>query len=177
MKILSNVTELPGAYVVNSLQPSVNYLFFLVPFYKHIKGRPSNSRTAKTHEDCMFKSSTKFIFYITFLKCCVWLGPSKAPQHVEPTAYNSSSVYLKWNPPPDNTHNGAITGYQVVIQGGASWDVLSNVTVSASTPTLLLTNLTAGVRYKVMIAAATKIGFGPYTDPIILPTDSMNQIK
>ncbi|XP_001948027.2 protein sax-3 [Acyrthosiphon pisum] len=155
MKLLSNATELSGAYVINSLQPSVTYLFFLVPYYRHIKGRPSNSRTAKTHEDC----------------------PSRAPQHVEPTAYNSSAVYLKWDPPPDNSHNGVITSYQVVIQGGVSWDVLSNVTVSASTPTLLLTNLTSGVRYKVMIAAATKIGFGPYTDSIILPTDSMNQIN
>lgn len=52
MKMLSNATELSGAYVVHSLQPSVNYLFFLVPFYKHIKGRPSNSKTAKTLEDC-----------------------------------------------------------------------------------------------------------------------------
>lgn len=52
MKTLSNATELSGAYVINSLQPSVTYLFFLVPYYRHIKGRPSNSRTAKTHEDC-----------------------------------------------------------------------------------------------------------------------------
>lgn len=52
MKILSNATELSGAYLVSSLQPSINYMFFLVPFYKHIKGRPSNSRTAKTFEDC-----------------------------------------------------------------------------------------------------------------------------
>ncbi|VVC43054.1 Hypothetical protein CINCED_3A018710 [Cinara cedri] len=155
MKILPNATELSGAYVVTSLQPSMNYLFFLMPFYKHIKGRPSNSRTAKTLEDC----------------------PSRAPQHVESTAYNSSSVYLKWNAPPENSHNGIITSYQVVIQGGAGWDVLSNVTVGANTPTLLLTNLTSGVRYKVMIAAATKIGFGPYTEPIVLPTDYMGQIN
>lgn len=52
MKILSNATELSGAYVINTLKPSVTYMFFLVPFYKHIKGRPSNSRTAKTYEDC-----------------------------------------------------------------------------------------------------------------------------
>lgn len=105
------------------------------------------------------------------------LGPSQAPQQVEANAYNSSAVYLKWNPPPENSLNGVITSYQVVIQAGVSWDVLTNVTVSASTPTLLLTNLTSGVRYKVMIAAATKVGFGPYTDPILLPTDSMNKIK
>lgn len=52
MKVLSNATELSGAHVVHSLHPSVSYLFFLVPYYRHIKGRPSNSRTAKTHEDC-----------------------------------------------------------------------------------------------------------------------------
>ncbi|XP_050437728.1 protein sax-3-like [Adelges cooleyi] len=155
MKILSNTTELSGAYVISSLHPSVNYVFFLVPFYKHIKGRPSNSRSAKTLED----------------------HPSKPPHHVEPTTYNSSSVYLKWDPPPDNSHNGVITSYQVIIQGGVSWDVLSNVTVSAGTPTLLLTNLTSGVKYKVMIAAATKVGLGPYTDPITLPTDSTDQIR
>lgn len=52
MKVISNATESSGANVVQSLQPSVGYLFFLVPFYKRIKGRPSNSRLAKTHEDC-----------------------------------------------------------------------------------------------------------------------------
>lgn len=86
-------------------------------------------------------------------------------------------MYLKWNPPPEDALNGVVTSYRVVIQGGASLDVLSNVTVGASTPTLLLTNLTSGVRYKVMIAAATKVGFGPYTDPIILPTESANDIR
>lgn len=176
--MLTNATELSGAYVVNSLQPSVSYLFFLVPYYKHIKGRPSNSRTARTYEDC--KDDTTSNAYHNLLNNMLLfshLGPSQAPQYVESTAYNSSSVYLKWNPPPENSHNGVIVSYQVIIQGGASWDVLSNVTVSASTPTLLLTNLTSGVRYRVMIAAVTKIGFGPFTDPIILPTDTMNQIK
>ncbi|XP_050532372.1 roundabout homolog 2-like [Daktulosphaira vitifoliae] len=155
MKILSNTTELSGAYVINQLHPSVTYIFFLVPFYKHIKGRPSNSRIAKTLEDY----------------------PSLPPQRVVSTVYNSSSVYLKWDPPPDDSHNGIITNYQIIIQGGINWDVLSNVTVSANTPTLLLTNLTSGVRYKVMISAATKIGFGPYTDPIPLPTDIINKIS
>lgn len=49
--------------------------------------------------------------------------------------------------------------------------VLSNVTVNADSPTLLLTNLTSGVVYLVEIAASTRAGTGPFTPPATLRLD------
>lgn len=40
-----------SACTINGLDKYTEYEFFLVPFYKTIEGRPSNSRTAKTLED------------------------------------------------------------------------------------------------------------------------------
>lgn len=49
------------------------------------------------------------------------------------------------------------------------------MTVLGTTPTLLLTNLTAGIKYSVSIAASTKIGTGPFTLPIILQMSPNSQ--
>lgn len=39
-----------GSYVLSDLMPSTSYLFFLVPFYRTVDGRPSNSQTLTTLE-------------------------------------------------------------------------------------------------------------------------------
>lgn len=40
-----------SGFIVTGLLPYTRYQFFLIPFYKHIDGRPSNSRTVRTLED------------------------------------------------------------------------------------------------------------------------------
>lgn len=40
-----------SGFLVTGLSPHTRYQFFLVPFYKQVDGRPSNSRTARTMED------------------------------------------------------------------------------------------------------------------------------
>lgn len=58
---------------------------------------------------------------------------------------------------------------QVVVRAGPL--VLSNVSVAANSPSLLLTNLTAGVVYVVEAAAVTRVGPGPYSAPATLRLD------
>jgi hypothetical protein len=43
----------PGSmtYTLSQLRPDTNYTVFLVPFYGAVEGRPSNSRTVRTHPD------------------------------------------------------------------------------------------------------------------------------
>lgn len=36
---------------INGLQKFTTYEFFVVPFYKNVEGKPSNSRISRTHED------------------------------------------------------------------------------------------------------------------------------
>jgi hypothetical protein len=68
-----------------------------------------------------------------------------------------------------------------VVRGGAdninaSSRILTNVTVNAATPSLLLTNLTAGVTYSVSASAATRAGPGPPSFPATLRLDPTSRL-
>lgn len=157
-----------SGFQVKGLAKYTRYEFFLIPFYKTVDGRPSNSRMVRTHEDV----------------------PSEPPMHMEALLLNSSAVFLKWKPPPPNTHNGILRSYQVIVRGngltnsnsvvgaekGNGSRILTNMTVSASTPSLLLTNLTTGVTYVVQALASTRAGHGPPSVPFTLRLDHSSRL-
>lgn len=69
---------------------------------------------------------------------------------------------------------GILTHYQVVVRGIDAFNlsrVLTNMTVDAGTPTLMLANLTSGVVYSVSVCAATRIGCGPFSKQANLRLD------
>lgn len=148
MLTVENADEATG-FVVSGLQPFTKYSFFLIPFYNRIDGRPSNMKTVQTSEDV----------------------PSEPPQTIEAILLNNSAVYLKFTPPPVHGRNGIIRTYQVIVKGGSNETILSNVSVNASTPSLLLANLTTDVSYSVSVAAVTSKGIGPFTLPAVLRLD------
>lgn len=49
--------------MIEGLDAYADYEFFLVPFYKTVKGRPSNSKIARTHEDSEY-------FFVYMRMCC-----------------------------------------------------------------------------------------------------------
>lgn len=53
--------------------------------------------------------------------------------------------------------------------------ILTNVSIDAATPTLLLANLTEGVTYTVSVAAANSAGVGPYSAPATLRLDPITK--
>ena len=53
---------------INGLQKFTTYEFFIVPFYKAVEGKPSNSRTAQTLEDGKFTLIMPFAFSFFFLQ-------------------------------------------------------------------------------------------------------------
>uniref|UniRef100_A0A182V3E7 Roundabout n=1 Tax=Anopheles merus TaxID=30066 RepID=A0A182V3E7_ANOME len=141
-----------SACTINGLEKFTEYEFFLVPFYKTIQGRPSNSRSTCTLEDV----------------------PTASPVNLEAVLLNTSAVYLKWEPPSNSTINGKLKHYHIIIRGYDVHNiskVLTNMTVDGEAPKLLLANLSAGVTYSVSIAASTKVGIGPYSIPSILRLD------
>jgi hypothetical protein len=74
-----------------------------------------------------------------------------------------------------------MTFQQVVVRGGGdntnvSSRILTNVTVNAATPSLLLTNLTAGVTYIVTASATTRAGPGPPSAPATLRLDPTSRL-
>ncbi|KAL9929190.1 roundabout 3 isoform 1-T1 [Glossina fuscipes fuscipes] len=146
-----------SACTVNGLQKASKYEFFLVPFYKSVIGKPSNARYATTMEDV----------------------PESPPYGMEAIQFNRSSVFLKWQPPyPNKTRNGVLTSYNVIVKGLDSHNttrIYKNMTIDASSPTLLLANLTTGVTYYIAVAAATKVGVGSFSKPAILRMDPRTQ--
>lgn len=60
----THVIKEPGSmsFVLADLRPDTNYTVFLIPFYGSVEGRPSNSRTVRTHPDgkLLFCSSCDF---------------------------------------------------------------------------------------------------------------------
>ncbi|XP_053694709.1 roundabout homolog 2-like [Sabethes cyaneus] len=142
---------------VSGLRKFTEYEFFIVPFYKTVEGKPSNSRLARTLEDV----------------------PSAPPTAMEALLLNSSAVYLKWKPPPVGLINGILQTYHVIVRGldvrSNYSKVLSNVTIDAASPNLLLANLTEGVTYTVSLAAATTVGLGPYSTPATLRLDPLTK--
>ncbi|XP_058450921.1 roundabout homolog 2-like [Malaya genurostris] len=142
---------------VSGLHKFTEYEFFIVPFYRTVEGKPSNSRLSKTLEDV----------------------PTAPPTAMEALLLNSSAVYLKWKSPPANSINGILQTYHVIVRGldvrSNFTKILSNVTIDASSPNLLLANLTEGVTYTVSIAAATTAGMGPFSSPATLRLDPVTK--
>lgn len=94
---------------------------------------------------------------------------------MEALLLNTSAIYLKWKAPELQTYYGKILSYHIIIRGfdpkhNAS-RMLTNVSVDASTPTLLIANLTQGITYSVTIAAVNKAGIGAYSKSATLRLD------
>ncbi|KNC26691.1 hypothetical protein FF38_04172 [Lucilia cuprina] len=133
------------------------YEFFIVPFYKSVEGKPSNSRVARTLED----------------------APNEAPFGMEAILLNSSAVFLKWKQPNLKPAHGILLYYHIVVRGIDTAHnfsrILTNVTIDAVSPTLVLANLTEGVMYTVSVAAGNNAGVGPYCVPATLRLDPVTK--
>ncbi|XP_062127288.1 uncharacterized protein LOC133839659 isoform X2 [Drosophila sulfurigaster albostrigata] len=105
--------------------------------------------------------------------------PEAAPYGMEAIQFNRTSVFLKWLPPqPNRTRNGILTSYNVLVKGldvHNTTRIFKNMTIDAATPTLLLANLTTGVTYYIAVAAATRVGVGPFSKPAVLRIDARTQ--
>lgn len=94
--------------------------------------------------------------------------------NLEALLLNATAISLKWQSPPENSVNGVLMFYQIIIRSFDAMNIsriLANMSVEAASPQLLLANLTTGVTYSVSIAAATRIGIGVYSKPAILRLD------
>lgn len=74
---------------------------------------------------------------------------------------------------------GVLLNYHVVVRGIDTTHnysrILTNVTIDAASPTLVLANLTEGVMYTVSVAAGNNAGRGPYCAPATLRLDPVTK--
>ncbi|XP_053187787.1 roundabout homolog 1 [Scomber japonicus] len=129
---------------VGPLKRGYKYEFKVRPYGSSLYGRESNTRHLRVPETV----------------------PSASPQAVSITVSHeqNNTIHLSWEPPPHDTHNGIIQGYQV-------WCVESeeqqyqNWTVDSSQHILVISTLKSGKRYWITIAAVNGAGVGMLSDP------------
>ncbi|XP_067632868.1 protein sax-3 isoform X2 [Eurosta solidaginis] len=137
------------SHVVGNLKEYTKYEFFLAPFYQTLEGQPSNSKIVQTYEDV----------------------PSAPPDNIQIGMYNLTAGWVRWSPPPPQHHNGNLLGYKIEVTAGNTLKVLANMTLNATTTSVLLNNLTTGATYNVRLNSYTKAGEGPYAEPVSLFMD------
>ncbi|KAF6203181.1 hypothetical protein GE061_003598 [Apolygus lucorum] len=132
-------------YTVSNLRKFTKYEFFLVPFFKSVEGQPSNTKIVQTLEDV----------------------PSASPTSITPEVINSTSILLRWSPPPPQHINGILLGYRVVLRSNNS---LSESHLNTTTPSLTLARLSPLAGYSVRICGYTRAGQGPYSPDVPVTT-------
>ncbi len=80
----------------------------------------------------------------------------------------SSSVSLMWSPPPLVDQNGIIVNYSLILRD-LQYSA-NDITSISSTNNHIFTSLNEFNNYSCQVAAATIIGFGPYSEPKMLMT-------
>ncbi|XP_060653021.1 LOW QUALITY PROTEIN: protein sax-3 [Drosophila nasuta] len=148
-KVITVLEPSTESHVVGNLRKYTKYEFFLTPFYETIEGQPSNSKMTTTYEDV----------------------PSAPPDNIQIGMYNLTAGWVRWTPPPAQHHNGNLYGYKIEVSAGNTMKVLANMTLNATTTSVLLNNLTTTAVYSVRLNAFTKAGDGPYSKPKSLYMD------
>ena len=96
--------------------------------------------------------------------------PGAAPSNVRAKNTSSTSILVQWNEVPEDKRHGRIRSYTVSwkrVQGGGQ----QTRDVVASVQQYELTNLIKYTEYSIQVLAATRIGKGPKSNPIVTRTD------
>ena len=92
--------------------------------------------------------------------------PVSAPENLTGVALDSHSIFLSWNPPPDEFLNGILRQYQIDV---IEEDTLEEFSVNSSSSQYLLSSLHPFYNYDISVAATT-VGNGPFSDSIDIAT-------
>ena len=133
----SKTTEL----MLTELRPYTEYTISVVPFNQVGMGDLSQEVVAKTYSAV----------------------PSEPPANVTLEASSSTSVIIRWEPPPVEDRNGQITGYKIKYRNKNKKGLLVETT-PANVRHYELENMDRMSAYQMKIAAMTINGTGPFTD-------------
>jgi neogenin len=87
--------------------------------------------------------------------------PSAAPQNVSVDALSSTSIIVRWEPPPEDSLNGVVTGYKIRYRQGKLAHAVA--TVDGSQGQCTLTDLDRSTEYSIRVQAVNVNGTGPAT--------------
>lgn len=105
-----------------------------------------------------------------------YVAPSGVPVGIQATPEDSRTLTLDWNPPPEEFHNGIITQYTVnvsVTETGQRFHLIVDGETS-----VVLNGLHPYYVYNYIIAAATSVGLGPFTErnSVRMPQDGTHTL-
>ncbi|XP_049891389.1 roundabout homolog 1 isoform X2 [Epinephelus moara] len=129
---------------VGPLKRGYKYEFKVRPYGSNLYGRESNTRHLRVPETV----------------------PSASPLAVSITVSHeqNNTIHLSWEPPPHETHNGIIQGYQVWCVDSEE-QLYQNWTVDSGKHKLDISTLRPGKQYWITIAAVNGAGVGIMSDP------------
>uniref|UniRef100_A0AAY5F4Q2 protein-tyrosine-phosphatase n=1 Tax=Electrophorus electricus TaxID=8005 RepID=A0AAY5F4Q2_ELEEL len=156
--------ELPGggalsfgptsSYVVEGLHANTEYHFSLAAVSNKGLGAFTNEISQKTSQ----------------------AKPSAPPQEITCSSPSSTSLLVSWRPPPAESQNGVLAGYRVrhvAVGGGADpgAEPAEELQLPPASGQITLRGLEKWTLYRVTVAAATFVGPGPESPPVLCRTD------
>ena len=107
----------------------------------------------------------------------IFAAPDEAPAITESMSPTSTSLYISWNPPAAEKHNGILIDYVVCYTDNDELPVDMWQKTSTPNTNITLTDLSIFTEYTVSVAAATAAGVGPsYTVNVQTLSDSKSSI-
>ena len=151
--------------VLASLLKATSYSFTITAYTVVGPGPSStNQCVAYTQEDGEYILKAEGVLIILLVHALFAAVPSGPPLSIQATADTAFSMSVSWSPPDMEVQNGRIIRYKLLYTTDSSQqvDLRPTIVVNGTTLSHRLTNLQANTRYYISVAAATKIGFGPF---------------
>ncbi|XP_048577863.1 uncharacterized protein LOC5514077 isoform X2 [Nematostella vectensis] len=98
--------------------------------------------------------------------------PTAAPSIKEGYNTSSSSLVLRWTSIPSHEINGVLTGYLVKFAPKPYTNDVTAGHIVVTCPELNLTGLDKGQPYEFHVAATTSVGYGPWSESVVVTTDA-----
>jgi len=129
-------------YHLTDLREYTEYSFWVSAFNENGEGAYSEEVSCRTYSDI----------------------PADPPQNVTIEPASSSSIIVRWEPPPKESQNGVLTGYKLKWRkSGKSSSGSQTVSTDGSRRLYAISGLKKGKQYQVKISALTVNGSGPAT--------------
>ncbi|XP_056595859.1 neogenin isoform X2 [Triplophysa dalaica] len=128
------------SYTVTGLKTFTEYTFRVVAYNRHGPGVSTEDVTVRTLSDV----------------------PSAAPQNVTLEVLNSTSIMVRWQPPPSGSLNGELMGYKVRYRKGLRR--ADSMEITTTQLSQIIDGLERGKVYTFRVSAATENGSGPASE-------------